>query len=104
LAHDQSGQDGDTASAQSHGQTGVREYARLGVEAERPYFIDDAHGKALKMPATVVAGPGHPTRRSRPHLEQHRNESNFIAYAEFFHDFVDERGEDWLRRPSIANQ
>ena len=36
--------------------------------------------------------------------EQRSNHANFIIFAEFFHNFVEDRKEDGLRHQSITKQ
>jgi hypothetical protein len=42
--------------------------------------------------------------RRSSQVEQGRNDSHFIDFAEFFHDFADRRTEYLLGRSSIANR
>jgi len=70
-------------------------HASLGVEAERPNFINDAHGKTRrKRPAMLVRVLRPSAPDSQLHIEQRWNDSDFIVYAEFIQDFADAQTQD----------
>ena len=102
---DERGQHPDAARSERDRDTRIRQHMGVRAEPEWPDFIDEAHGTALRArPASEPAAPCGPRRDPGPAVEPRRNDSNFIDYAEFFHDFAERRTDDRLGHSSIAKR